>query len=80
VGIVRKEIQPFAFHLAIALTSKPTNLDIQINPRVAAGQIAYPASRAVVLSPFGVLAPGIFAVMAPLETLNSRVRTGIKIA
>jgi hypothetical protein len=32
------------------------------------------------LSPFGVLAPGVFAVMAPLETVNSRVRTGVKVA
>lgn len=29
---------------------------------------------------FGVMAPGVFAVMAPLETGNSRVRTGIKVA
>ena len=32
------------------------------------------------LSLFGVMAPGVFAVMAPLETSNSRVRTGIKVA
>jgi hypothetical protein len=32
------------------------------------------------VSLFGVMAPGVFAVMAPLETSNSRVRTGIKVA
>jgi site-specific recombinase XerD len=32
------------------------------------------------MSLFGVMAPGVFAVMAPLETSNSRVRTGIKVA
>jgi hypothetical protein len=32
------------------------------------------------VSLFGVLAPGVFAVMAPLEMVNSRVRTGVKIA
>ena len=32
------------------------------------------------MSPFGVMAPGIFAVMTPLETGNSRARTGIKVA
>jgi hypothetical protein len=32
------------------------------------------------VSPFGVIAPGIFAVMTPPETSNSRVRTGIKVA
>jgi transposase len=36
--------------------------------------------RVRALSPFGVIAPGILAVMAPLETSNSRVRTGIKVA
>ncbi|QIE29687.1 hypothetical protein SBC2_77630 (plasmid) [Caballeronia sp. SBC2] len=32
------------------------------------------------VSPFGVMAPGIFAVMTPPETSNWRVRTGIKVA
>jgi hypothetical protein len=34
----------------------------------------------VLVSPFGVMEPGIFAVMTPLETSNSRARTGIKVA
>jgi hypothetical protein len=33
-----------------------------------------------IVSPFGVMAPGVFAVMTPPETSNWRVRTGIKVA
>jgi hypothetical protein len=32
------------------------------------------------VEPIGVMAPGIFSRHGPLETSNSRVRTGIKIA
>ena len=43
-------------------------------------RIEYDLSESEKVSPFGVMAPGVFAVMTPLETSNWRVRTGIKVA
>ena len=46
--IVGKEIELLAHHLGAAVTANPTHLELQVDPRVAAGQIARTSRRAVV--------------------------------
>ncbi len=46
--IVGKEVESLPLHLAATATQHPTDLELQIDPRVAAGQIAHAPGRAVV--------------------------------
>jgi GntR family phosphonate transport system transcriptional regulator len=59
---------------------RPGAIDYTIGRRTRFSENLRQQHHAASVSPFGVMAPGVFAVMAPLETSNSRVRTGIKVA
>ncbi len=50
--VVREEVEPLALHAATAPTAYAPHFDVQVNARIGAGEIAYPAHLAVV--PAGV--------------------------
>ncbi|WP_089163101.1 DUF6444 domain-containing protein [Caballeronia sordidicola] len=52
----------------------------QSHTSIFPASVTEPAQYGPNLSPFGVMAPGVFALMTPPETSNWRVRTGIKVA
>jgi hypothetical protein len=49
--IVRQKIELLAFHLAAKLAKNAPHIEFEIDPRVAAGQIADAAHRAIVPAP-----------------------------
>jgi len=50
-GIVGQEVEPFLFHLATAPASHPPDLELEVHPPIAAGQIADAALLAIVPAP-----------------------------
>ena len=47
-GIVGQEVEPFLFHLATAPASHPPDLELEVDPPIAAGEIADAALLAIV--------------------------------
>jgi hypothetical protein len=63
-------------HPLVVLADK---IDWDAIDRVASASFSTgPGRPPLRLSPFGIMAPGLFAVMAPPEATKSMVRTGVK--